>query len=181
QVSDKLKIGLGYNAATSAVDSFMNSSEMLKNQENAKPKAVHNGVVKGNKFNTVKASACWVWMPKNRVIDHINVADETSVDVRYGGDTTTVTGLKAGQGSDNIDKTPTMPHDLPLLRVNTLGSDEGIMQHKELMGRHEHEPKFDYDLNAANVPVTTVGAKVSTTSPEVKTAGDSINDIAAET
>ncbi|GKD02099.1 hypothetical protein Tco_1177073 [Tanacetum coccineum] len=27
----------------------------------------------------------------------------------------------------------TMPNDLPLLRVNTLGSDEGSMQHKELM------------------------------------------------
>ncbi|GJW44892.1 hypothetical protein Tco_0073691 [Tanacetum coccineum] len=37
-------------------------------------------------------------------------------------------------------------------------------------GRHEHEPKFDYDFNTANVPVTTVGAEVSTASPEVKTA-----------
>ncbi|GKC61306.1 hypothetical protein Tco_1088904 [Tanacetum coccineum] len=26
-----------------------------------------------------------------------------------------------------------MPHDSPLLRVHTLGSDEGIMQHNELM------------------------------------------------
>ncbi|GJZ02759.1 hypothetical protein Tco_0520720 [Tanacetum coccineum] len=56
------------------------------------------------------------------------VADEvasTSVDVRYGGATTIVIGLKAGKGSGNIDKTPTMPQDSPLLRVNTLGSDEG--------------------------------------------------------
>ncbi|GKG53154.1 hypothetical protein Tco_0552422, partial [Tanacetum coccineum] len=60
---------------------------------------------------------------------HTNVADKaasTGVDVRYGG---ADTGLKAGQGSGNIDKTPTMPHDSPLLRVHTLGSDEGIMQH----------------------------------------------------
>ncbi|GKA91279.1 hypothetical protein Tco_0813149 [Tanacetum coccineum] len=42
----------------------------MKTVSAAKPKAVHNGVVKGNKFNTVKASSCWVWMPKNRVIDH---------------------------------------------------------------------------------------------------------------
>ncbi|GJX35415.1 hypothetical protein Tco_0246972 [Tanacetum coccineum] len=58
----------------------------------------------------------------------LNVADgaaSTGVDVRLGGATTTVTGLEAGQGSGNIDKTPTMPHDSPLLRVNTLGSDEG--------------------------------------------------------
>ncbi|GJU59793.1 hypothetical protein Tco_1237559 [Tanacetum coccineum] len=49
------------------------------------------------------------------------------------GAATTVTGLKAGQGCGNIDKTPTMPHDLPLLRVHTLGSDGGRMQHNELM------------------------------------------------
>ncbi|GKE70460.1 hypothetical protein Tco_1528532, partial [Tanacetum coccineum] len=55
----------------------------------------------------------------------VDEAASTGVDVRYGGDTTTVTGLEAGQGSANIDKTPTMPLDLPLLRVNTPGSDEG--------------------------------------------------------
>ncbi|GJT71325.1 hypothetical protein Tco_1030611 [Tanacetum coccineum] len=49
------------------------------------------------------------------------------------GATTTVTGLEAGQGSGNIDKTPTMPQDSPLLRVNTLGSDEGSMTLQELM------------------------------------------------
>ncbi|GJY72761.1 ribonuclease H-like domain-containing protein [Tanacetum coccineum] len=67
---------------------------------------------------------------------HTNVADEaasTCVDVRYGGAATTVTGLEAGQGSGNIDKTPTMPHDSPLPRVYILGSDEGRMQHNELM------------------------------------------------
>ncbi|GJW25739.1 hypothetical protein Tco_0927797 [Tanacetum coccineum] len=51
----------------------------------------------------------------------------------YGGATTTVTGLEAGQGSGNIDKTPTMPHDSLLLRVNTLGSDEHNMTQQELM------------------------------------------------
>ncbi|GJW01843.1 hypothetical protein Tco_1557094 [Tanacetum coccineum] len=64
------------------------------------------------------------------------VADEaasTCVDVRYGGATTTVTGLEVGQGSGNIDKTLTMPHDSPLLRVKTLGSDEGSMTLQELM------------------------------------------------
>ncbi|GJY64763.1 hypothetical protein Tco_0466223 [Tanacetum coccineum] len=83
----------------------------------AKPKAVHN-VVKRNRFHDVKASACWVWKPKNKVIDHIQ-------------------------------------------------------------GRHEHEPEFDFD--AANVPITTTGAEISTDNPKVKTTGDSIEDIAAET
>ncbi|GJZ37234.1 putative ribonuclease H-like domain-containing protein [Tanacetum coccineum] len=54
-------------------------------------------------------------------------AASTGVDVRLGGATTTVTGLEVGQGSGNIDKTPTMPHDSPLPRVNTLGSDEGTL------------------------------------------------------
>ncbi|GKA58589.1 putative ribonuclease H-like domain-containing protein [Tanacetum coccineum] len=37
----------------------------------ARPKAVLN-VVKGNNVNVVKASACWVWKPKTKVIDHVN-------------------------------------------------------------------------------------------------------------
>ncbi|GJS74361.1 hypothetical protein Tco_0707202 [Tanacetum coccineum] len=64
-----------------------------------------------------------------------HVADEaafTGVDVRYGGAATTVTGLEAGQVSGNIDKTPTMPQDSPLPRVNTLGSDEGSLTLQEL-------------------------------------------------
>ncbi|GJR32172.1 hypothetical protein Tco_1108404 [Tanacetum coccineum] len=67
---------------------------------------------------------------------HTNVADEvasTGVDVRHGGAATTVTSLDAGQGSGNIDKTLTMPHDSPLPRGHTLRSDEGRMKHNELM------------------------------------------------
>nr|GEV35268.1 ribonuclease H-like domain, reverse transcriptase, RNA-dependent DNA polymerase [Tanacetum cinerariifolium] len=67
---------------------------------------------------------------------HTHVADEaasTGVDVRHEGAATTVTSLDAGQGSGNIDNTPSMPYDLPLLRVNILRSDEGRMQHIELI------------------------------------------------
>ncbi|GKC65055.1 hypothetical protein Tco_1097653 [Tanacetum coccineum] len=39
----------------------------------------------------------------------------------------------ASTGSGNIDKTPSIPYDSPLPRVHTLGSDEGRMQHNELM------------------------------------------------
>ncbi|GKC49898.1 ribonuclease H-like domain-containing protein, partial [Tanacetum coccineum] len=38
QVCDKFKIGLGYNAASPTVESFVNSSEMLENQEYNKSK-----------------------------------------------------------------------------------------------------------------------------------------------
>ncbi|GJT16815.1 putative ribonuclease H-like domain-containing protein [Tanacetum coccineum] len=37
----------------------------------ARPKAVLS-VVKGNKRNAVKASACWVWRPKHKVLDHVS-------------------------------------------------------------------------------------------------------------
>ncbi|GJZ74569.1 hypothetical protein Tco_0639034 [Tanacetum coccineum] len=60
-------------------------------------------------------------------------APSTGMDDRHEGATTTVSGLDAGQGSGNIDKTPTMPHDSPFLRVHTLGSDKGRMQQNELM------------------------------------------------
>ncbi|GJZ81017.1 hypothetical protein Tco_0646011 [Tanacetum coccineum] len=36
-----------------------------------RPKAVLS-VVKGNKGNVVKASACWVWRPKHKILDHGN-------------------------------------------------------------------------------------------------------------
>ncbi|GKA64724.1 hypothetical protein Tco_0764431 [Tanacetum coccineum] len=36
----------------------------------ARPKAVIS-VVKGNKGNDVKDSACWVWRPKHKVLDHV--------------------------------------------------------------------------------------------------------------
>ncbi|GKF80232.1 hypothetical protein Tco_0238834 [Tanacetum coccineum] len=42
-------------------------------------------------------------------------------------------GLDACQGSGTIHKTPTRPHDSPLPRVHTLGSDEGSLQQNELM------------------------------------------------
>ncbi|GJW21429.1 putative ribonuclease H-like domain-containing protein [Tanacetum coccineum] len=51
-----------------------------KNVNAARPNAVVNtarlkivfSIVKGNKGNVVKASACWVWRPKHKVLDHGN-------------------------------------------------------------------------------------------------------------
>ncbi|GKC10476.1 ribonuclease H-like domain-containing protein [Tanacetum coccineum] len=47
----------------------------------AKPKAAYNAV-KRNRFNDVKASACWVWMPKNRVVDHVSKYNSASVTLK---------------------------------------------------------------------------------------------------
>ncbi|GKE28389.1 hypothetical protein Tco_1443773, partial [Tanacetum coccineum] len=44
----------------------------------ARPKAVIN-VVKGNQVNAVKASACWVWKPKTKVIDHVSKHNSASI------------------------------------------------------------------------------------------------------
>ncbi|GJZ33369.1 retrovirus-related pol polyprotein from transposon TNT 1-94 [Tanacetum coccineum] len=43
----------------------------------ARPKAVLNAV-KGNQVNAVKASACWVWKPKTKVIDHVSKHNSAS-------------------------------------------------------------------------------------------------------
>ncbi|GKB22035.1 hypothetical protein Tco_0855958 [Tanacetum coccineum] len=53
----------------------------IKEVNTAKPKNAHNAV-KRNSFNTVKASACWVWMPKNRVIDHVSKYNNASVTLK---------------------------------------------------------------------------------------------------
>ncbi|GKB86525.1 hypothetical protein Tco_0958797 [Tanacetum coccineum] len=66
----------------------------------------------------------------------VSKADEAtfiSVDVDAGGAAPIDIGLDAGQGSGTIHKTPIRPHDLPLPRVHTLGSDEGSLQQNELM------------------------------------------------
>nr|GEV04244.1 ribonuclease H-like domain, reverse transcriptase, RNA-dependent DNA polymerase [Tanacetum cinerariifolium] len=75
-------------------------------------------------------------VPQSSSPPHTNVANEaasTGVDVRHGRAATTVTSLDVGPRSDNINKTPSIPHHSPLLRVYTLGSDKGRMQHNELM------------------------------------------------
>ncbi|GKA25999.1 retrovirus-related pol polyprotein from transposon TNT 1-94 [Tanacetum coccineum] len=53
----------------------------IKVVNTAKPKDAHNAV-KRNRFNAVKASACWVWMPKNRVVDHVSKNISASVTLK---------------------------------------------------------------------------------------------------
>ncbi|GJT24683.1 hypothetical protein Tco_0894620 [Tanacetum coccineum] len=53
----------------------------------ARPKAVVN-VVKENNVNVVKASACWVWKPKTKVLDHGNprmIASEGMIEMDAQG------------------------------------------------------------------------------------------------
>ncbi|GKA66818.1 hypothetical protein Tco_0766626 [Tanacetum coccineum] len=77
-----------------------------------------------------------VEIPQSQFPTQTQVADEAafiSVDVDAKGAATTDIGLEAGQGSSTMHKTPTRPPDSPLLRVHTLGSDEGSLQQNKLM------------------------------------------------
>ncbi|GKC96026.1 hypothetical protein Tco_1161468 [Tanacetum coccineum] len=76
-----------------------------------------------------------VEIPQSNFPTQTPVTDEAAfigVDVVYGGATTTVSSIDAGQGSGNITKSPTMPHDSPLLGGHKPGSDEGSMTLHEL-------------------------------------------------
>nr|GEV34414.1 hypothetical protein [Tanacetum cinerariifolium] len=52
-----------------------------KNVNTARPKEVIN-VVKGNNLNAVKASACWVWKPETKVLDHVFKHNSASITLK---------------------------------------------------------------------------------------------------
>ncbi|GJR84490.1 ribonuclease H-like domain-containing protein [Tanacetum coccineum] len=75
------------------------SDEFIKSRQKQQPKAVVNtvklksvviaawpnavvNVVKGNNVNAVKASACWVWKPKNKVLDHVSKHNSASITLK---------------------------------------------------------------------------------------------------
>ncbi|GJT12928.1 putative ribonuclease H-like domain-containing protein [Tanacetum coccineum] len=61
-----------------------------KNVNNVRPKAVVNdarpkavvNAIKGNNINVVKASACWVWKPKIKFLDHVSKHNSASVTLK---------------------------------------------------------------------------------------------------
>ncbi|GJW87514.1 hypothetical protein Tco_0162854 [Tanacetum coccineum] len=134
-------------------------------------------------------------------------ADEAafiSVDVNVGGAATTDIGLYAGRGSGTIHKTPTRPHDSPLLRVHTLGSDEDknedAKEDSSKQGRKifeidkdptislvqpEQDIEYDFEVNiaegftTASVPVTNVGIEISTASILVSIASAVVTTVSA--
>nr|GFA62467.1 hypothetical protein [Tanacetum cinerariifolium] len=52
-----------------------------KTVNTARPKAVVNAVL-GNRVNAFKASACWVWKPKTKVIDHVSKHNGASIKLK---------------------------------------------------------------------------------------------------
>ncbi|GJX16565.1 hypothetical protein Tco_0217397 [Tanacetum coccineum] len=69
--------------AHSTVKRPINNNTAFKNSNinqrvnTARPKAVVNAV-QGNNVNAVKASACWVWKPKTKVLDHVSKHNSAS-------------------------------------------------------------------------------------------------------
>nr|GEV56432.1 hypothetical protein [Tanacetum cinerariifolium] len=52
-----------------------------KTVNTARSKAIVN-VVLGNRVNAVKASTCWVWKPKTKVIDHVSKHNSASITLK---------------------------------------------------------------------------------------------------
>nr|GFB15376.1 hypothetical protein [Tanacetum cinerariifolium] len=57
-------------AETNNLNEKVNTAK-VNNVTTAGPKAVVSAV-EGNKNNSVKSSACWIWRPKGNLIDHIS-------------------------------------------------------------------------------------------------------------
>ncbi|GKC17041.1 putative ribonuclease H-like domain-containing protein, partial [Tanacetum coccineum] len=51
------------------------------NVNTVRPKVVVNAI-KGNHVNVVKASACWVWKPKTKVLDHVSKHNSASITLK---------------------------------------------------------------------------------------------------
>ncbi|GJT45599.1 putative ribonuclease H-like domain-containing protein [Tanacetum coccineum] len=58
-------------------DKNVNAARLKAVVNAAKLKAVLNAV-KGNQVNAIKASACWIWKPKTKVIDHVSKHNSAS-------------------------------------------------------------------------------------------------------
>ncbi|GKC95984.1 hypothetical protein Tco_1161426, partial [Tanacetum coccineum] len=62
-------------------DKNVNTAKPKAVVNTAKPKAVVNAV-KGNNVNAVKASSCWVWKPKTKVLNHVSKHNSASITLK---------------------------------------------------------------------------------------------------
>nr|GEU98290.1 ribonuclease H-like domain-containing protein [Tanacetum cinerariifolium] len=79
--SAHLVVKRAIQSKTSFKDSFINqrvNTVRNKHVNTARPKAVLNAV-KGNEVYAVKASTCWVWKPKIKVLYHVYKHNSTSI------------------------------------------------------------------------------------------------------
>ncbi|GKD45590.1 hypothetical protein Tco_1270235 [Tanacetum coccineum] len=102
----------------------------IKTVNTAKPKDAHNAV-KRNMFNAVKASGCWVWMTKNRVVDHV---------------------------SKNISASVTLKR---LDYIDAQGRFKSVMawMDAQTQGRHEHNQEFYAEITTVGAEVDDIAAE----------------------
>ncbi|GJY25806.1 ribonuclease H-like domain-containing protein [Tanacetum coccineum] len=62
-------------------DKKFNTARLKEVVNAARPKAVVNAI-KGNNVNAVKASTCWVWKPKTKVLDHVFKHNNASITLK---------------------------------------------------------------------------------------------------
>ncbi|GKF18760.1 hypothetical protein Tco_0063678, partial [Tanacetum coccineum] len=113
---------------------------------------------KGKRGNAVKSSACWIWRPIGKVIDHISKDSGSYMPKRF----------------DYVDPQGRLKH--------MTGNKSYLTDYQDIDGRFvtfAGSPKGeDYtaepNISTANVPVSIVEPDISTASPEVKTAAESL-------
>ncbi|GJT05717.1 putative ribonuclease H-like domain-containing protein [Tanacetum coccineum] len=69
------------NRVNTVKDKNVNVARPKAVVNSAKPKAAVNAI-KGNNVNAVKASACWVWKPKTKVLDHVSKHNSASITLK---------------------------------------------------------------------------------------------------
>ncbi|GJS03435.1 hypothetical protein Tco_0319943 [Tanacetum coccineum] len=62
-------------------DKNVNAARLKAVVNAVRPKAVVNAI-KGNNVNDVKASACWVWKSKTKVLDHVSKHNSASITLK---------------------------------------------------------------------------------------------------
>ncbi|GJZ35522.1 retrovirus-related pol polyprotein from transposon TNT 1-94 [Tanacetum coccineum] len=80
EMSGLISLNAARPVNTVQLGTAVNNAGPMKNVNTVRPKAVISAV-KENKGNAVKASACWVWRPKHKVLDHVSRNNGTSMAI----------------------------------------------------------------------------------------------------
>ncbi|GJZ77421.1 hypothetical protein Tco_0642093 [Tanacetum coccineum] len=80
-VNTARQVNTAHSKTTVNVARSMVNTVKGKNVNIARPKAIVD-VVQGNNVNVVKASACWVWKTKTKVLDHVSKHNSASITLK---------------------------------------------------------------------------------------------------
>nr|GEV25120.1 retrotransposon protein, putative, Ty3-gypsy subclass [Tanacetum cinerariifolium] len=92
----------------------------IKSVNVARPKAIVNAILR-HRVNAVKASACWVWKPKTKVIDHVSKHNSASITLKKY-DYVNAQGRSNSSDDEALDKEDTSKQG----RIDDIDADEDI-------------------------------------------------------